>query len=53
MEFYYYLPVILLPLTLNLIRQNNALEIVTFCWRSLYTAGFPETTRNIRGGNTC
>jgi len=52
MEFYYCLPIILLPLTFNLVRQNNALEIVTLCWRTLYKAGFPETTRNIRGGST-
>jgi hypothetical protein len=31
MEVYYCLPTILLPLTFNLIRKNNALEIVIFC----------------------
>jgi hypothetical protein len=46
MEFYYCLLIIILPRTLNLIRQNNPLEIVTFRWPTHYKAGFPETTRH-------
>lgn len=51
MEFYCCLPIILSPRTFNLIRENNALEIVTFCWRNLYKTGLRETIRNIRGGS--
>jgi hypothetical protein len=48
MELYYSLPIIL-HLTYNLIRHNIDMEIITFCWRTLYKAGYPETTTNIRG----